>query len=262
VAASGSGTIFFEGHLNKDVSDDGSGDVRTVPVTFALESFSIDETDGSVSARREVVDIDKCNVCHLYKSNHGANRNNDTQGCVGCHNPRNTDRRVREIRENNGSSLPNDGKREESIDFKTMVHAIHAAGMRENPIEVVGFGGFSIHEFSEEHVQYPGRLSNCETCHEDGSYQLPLASTVQATTIDTGADRADPADDIMITAASAVCSSCHDSGVSQAHMEQNGGDFSATMDSISSGASTEACEICHAEGRTADLDVVHGNAGD
>ncbi len=251
VAASGSGTVFFEGHLNKDVS--GDGDVRTVPLTFAIESFSIDETNGIANERRQVVDIAKCNACHAYKSNHGANRNNDTQGCVGCHNPNNTDRSVREIREASGAPLPGDGKREESIDFKLLIHALHGSGFRETPLEVVGYGGFSVHVFSEEHVQYPGRLANCLTCHNDGTYELPLGSNVRGTTIDTGADIFDPADDTLISPTAAVCSSCHDDTIAKAHMEHNGGDFSATPVSTS----IETCEICHGPGGAADLEVVH-----
>lgn len=258
VPATGSGSIVFEGHLNQNVAIDGTEDFQTVPLTFAIKSFSIDEADGTAKSRRQIVSIDKCNACHFIKINHGNNRANDTQGCVACHNPKNTDRRVREIRENNGSTLPADGKREESIDFKRLIHGIHASGFREEPLEIVGFGGFSIHVFDHEHVQFPGHLNNCENCHVNDSYMLPLDSDVEATTIDTGADRADPADDIMITPISSVCSSCHDDDLAASHMEQNGGDFSATAASISSGASTETCAICHGEGSVADLEEVHG----
>jgi len=31
---------------------------------------------------------------------------------------------------------PTDGKEEETLDFKVMVHAIHAAGIRENPLQL------------------------------------------------------------------------------------------------------------------------------
>jgi OmcA/MtrC family decaheme c-type cytochrome len=253
VAASGSGTVFFEGHLNKNVAATGEPDVRTVPLTFALESFSIDEAGGVASQRREVVDIAKCNVCHAYKSNHGSNRNNDTQGCVGCHNPKNTDRSVRELREASGAPMPGDGKQEESIDFKRLIHALHGSGFRETPLEVVGYGGFSVHVFDEEHIQYPGNIANCLTCHNDGTYELPLGDNVEGSTIDTGVDIADPADDTMISKTAAVCSSCHDNDIAKAHMEHNGGDFSATPASIS----TESCVLCHGSGGVADLEVVH-----
>ena len=65
---------------------------------------------------------------------------------------------------------PTDGKDEESIDFKTMIHGIHAAAMRENALQVVGFRGFTTYVYDEEHVHYPGDLSNCTTCHVDGGF--------------------------------------------------------------------------------------------
>lgn len=138
-----------------------------------------------------------------------------------------------------------------------MIHGVHASGFRENPLQVVGFGGFNTHVFDENEVHFPGRLSNCRTCHEEGTWRLPLADSVLATTIDTGLDILDPGDDLMITPMASVCSSCHDTNLAKGHMEQNGADFTATAASIASGASTEACAICHGEGRTADIDVMH-----
>lgn len=251
VPATGSGSIIFEGRAKKDVFL--TGIPANIPLTFAIDYFSIDEADGVAVPRRQPVTIEKCNVCHDIKINHGSNRTNDTQGCVGCHNPRNTDKVVRLI----AGTPPTDGKDEESIDFKTLIHGVHASGFRENPLQVVGFGGFSTHVFDQNEVHFPGRLSNCRTCHVEGAWRLPLADSVLATTIDTGIDILDPADDLMITPAAAVCSSCHDTSLAKGHMEQNGADFTATAASISSGASTEACAICHGPGRTADVDVMH-----
>jgi OmcA/MtrC family decaheme c-type cytochrome len=155
------------------------------------------------------------------------------------------------------SSPPTDGKQEESINFTTMVHAIHAAGYRENPLQVVGFRGFSTHVYDEEHVQYPGRLSNCTTCHGSSGFELPLASTVLGTTIDTGADREDPTDDLVITAGSAACSSCHDGAVAKAHMVGIGGIFSTPQAAIDNGEVVELCEVCHSSGRSHDVSGVH-----
>ncbi len=42
---------------------------------------------GAPVARRTVVDIAQCDVCHNLLSLHGTNRNNNTQVCVACHNP-------------------------------------------------------------------------------------------------------------------------------------------------------------------------------
>jgi len=252
IAASGSGGVVVEGHPAVDVDDSGSED--RIFMQNVVDFYSIDEASGTASPRRDVVEIDQCLNCHQNLVLHGSNRSDNIQSCVACHNPRNTDRQVREI----ASNPPTDGKDEESINFTTMVHAIHAPSLRDNPIQVVGFGGFSTHVYDEEHVQYPGDLSNCTSCHGDDGYTLPLGSNVLGTTIDTGADHTTPSDDLVQTPQSAACYSCHENDVAKAHMENNGGDFSTTQAAIDSGAVVEQCELCHASGRSADVELVHG----
>ena len=51
--------------------------------------FSVDGTP--VQKRRQVVDISKCNGCHVELMHHGNSRN-QTEYCVLCHNPSNTDK--------------------------------------------------------------------------------------------------------------------------------------------------------------------------
>ena len=58
-------------------------------------------------------------------------------------------------------------------------------GMRHH-LQVVGFRGFNTHVYDEDHVQFPGNLADCTACHGDSGYQLPLASSVLGSTIDTG----------------------------------------------------------------------------
>jgi OmcA/MtrC family decaheme c-type cytochrome len=252
VAAGGSGTATIEGHPVLDVSDEEDGP-EEIPLTNAHLHFSIDEADGGAVDRREQVEIENCLACHGKLSLHGGNRNDSIESCVTCHNPRNTDRRVRDI----ASNPPTDGKQEETLDFKVMVHGIHAAGIRENPLQIVGFRGFTTYVFDEEHVHYPGDLSNCTTCHNDEGYLLPLQDGVLATTIDTGDDRADPADDTVVTPVSSVCSSCHDGQEAKAHMTGNGGNFATTQAAIDDGDVVEQCSVCHGEGRNADVAEVH-----
>jgi OmcA/MtrC family decaheme c-type cytochrome len=250
--ASGSGAAVIDGHPTV-VLEEGA-DPTNIYITDAVGYYSIDEADGTASPRRQSVAIKQCQSCHQNLVLHGGNRADNVNSCVTCHNPRNTDRDVREI----AANPPTDGKDEESIDFKTMVHAIHASAMRENPLQVVGFRGFSTHVYDEEHVQYPGILSNCQTCHVDGGYTLPLASSVLGNTIDTGTDHQSPVDDTVITPTSAVCYACHENDVAKAHMESNGGNFATSQAAIDSGEVIEQCELCHGEGRSADLDLVHG----
>ncbi len=251
IAASGSGAITIEGHPTIDV--DGDGEVENIPLTNVHTFFSIDEADGTAVARRNSVELQSCLACHSTLSLHGDNRTDDLTGCATCHNPRNTDKRVREV----AMDPPTDGKDEESIDFKTLIHGIHAAAIRQNPLEVVGFRGFSTHRYNEEAVHYPGDLSNCTACHTDSGFTLPLADSVLGTTIDTGSDRADPGDDVVVTPTAAVCASCHDTQVAISHMVSNGGNFSTSQAAIDSGEVIEECSVCHGSGRVSDVSVVH-----
>lgn len=264
--ATGSGVVMIDGRPVEDFDGDGTYSDR-VPVTNAVSYFAI--TDSTATERREVVSIDKCNNCHGFLTLHGSNRNNKIEACVICHNPNATDIVVRPaVTDDDDDDVYDDftatgidSKREESIDFKYMIHAIHAGdedeeGFRENGIVVYGYGGSS-HDYSE--VRFPGDLKDCLACHQTDTYILPLEDDILATTIGTGdaaADLADPTVDENISPIAAVCSSCHDSAVAQTHMEQNGSDFDGTQATITAAAS-ETCLICHGTGDSADIKTVH-----
>jgi len=261
IPASGSGVAGIEGHPAINFGSDSEPDVQSLAFTNAHEFFSINEPDGMAVERRTSVELTNCLGCHQTLALHGENRTDDLQVCVACHNPRNTDREVRELGkdpDSGGSAMATDGKDEESIDFKTMVHGIHAAEMRKNPLQVVGFMAFNLYVYDEEEVQYPGNLGNCVACHTDSGYTLPLAEGVLGTTIDTGADHESPVDDTVISPITAVCSSCHDDeGEPRAHMTNTGGSFDTTQEAIDNGEVNETCTTCHGSGRIADVSEVH-----
>lgn len=243
IPATGSGATVVEGRA---IGNDGS----RVPLTNVVEFYSIDEVDGTAVPRRQIVALDNCLGCHGTLSLHGGNRTDNIDSCVSCHNPRNTDI----ARRPTANPPPTDGKNEESVDFKTMIHGIHAGGFREDPLQIVGFGG-TVHTFAEK---YPADLNNCLGCHEGTSYTLPMASQVLATTHDTGPEVQDPSDDTVTTRGAAVCSSCHDSAGAQSHMEANGGNFATTQAEIDAGIVIEQCEVCHAEGKVYSVSSRHG----
>ena len=220
---------------------------------------------GTVTPRRLVVDVAKCDECHNVLSLHGANRNNETGVCVICHNPNATDasRRPTAAGVLTGGV---DGKLEESIDFKRMIHAIHAGqadkgGFRTKGLVVYGFGG-SVNDFSS--VVFPGVLSNCNTCHVNNSYQLtgrwaaPKANGILGSTISTGASATDPADNVRITPTAAVCSSCHDSSATAAHIVNPFGFPGGSFTDTNGAAPEEGCSpLCHGPGGVRDISVVH-----
>jgi OmcA/MtrC family decaheme c-type cytochrome len=242
----GSGAIAIEGHPAVDLNQDGVYS-DSVPVKGAVDYFSI--TDNTPQQRRQVVSIEKCQACHVNINFHGNNRNDKIELCVMCHNPSNTDFERR-------PASPADGLAEQTIDMKYMIHAIHAGSFRQNPYILYGFGG-SEHDFSQVH--YPGKIKNCQSCHLDSSFEIPLAASVQSTTIATGSDISSREDDIKITPTAAVCSSCHDDHLSKAHMVQNGGAaFDTSQLAIDSFEVVETCVFCHGSGKSEDVTKVHG----
>jgi hypothetical protein len=253
----GSGAVAIEGHPAVQSVPGGTYDLR-VPVTGVVQSFPI--TDAVAQNRRTVVNIANCNQCHGLLSLHGANRNNNPQLCVICHNANATDINRRPVP---GPGV--DGKAEEAIDFKSMIHGIHAAkagtgfdGFRTNGMVVYGFGGAAT-DFSE--VRMPDgagastlnrnlNLRNCLGCHSAGTFTVPLTANALPTTITTGGDRSSPDDDVNITPIASVCSSCHDDTASKTHMTANGArfDFKPFVTVVSggggSGGGTDQAALC------------------
>ncbi|WP_455235129.1 OmcA/MtrC family decaheme c-type cytochrome [Thiogranum longum] len=254
-AATGSGTVTMEGHPVDPVEGN-------LAVKSAVEFFAI--TDAQPVARRAVVDVvNNCDVCHGQLALHGANRVDNEQDCVTCHNPDATDRNRRPDPDNLAVPGP-DGKAEQAIDFKYMIHAIHAAN-----ITVYGFGN-SVNDFSE--VKFPEpQLSNCIACHRTDTY-YPFNGTISpvdgtaiaGTTINSGADRTTATDNIRMSPTTGVCSACHVSdaerddpnslNTAKLHMIQNGGNYA-----LPDGAPVqETCYVCHGPNSIADVGVVHG----
>ena len=272
-SATGSGTVAMEGHpAGRDAT--GNWTLR-VPVRSVYKNFKI--TDSAPVARRQIVDPAKCMNCHRSDGSgvaprlavHGNNRTEQTGVCVLCHNPNNTDAVYR---------LPGDPRvvvgpysyPEQSIDFKRLVHGIHASakGFREEPLVVVGFN-HSIFDASTL-KEYPADLKDCVKCHVDngtkGTFELPPAATVLGSTVvsksvlpdGTVSIDVDPVNDVKITPIAATCSSCHDKAEVISHMVQTGGaSFRTSQAAIASGAVRERCVNCHGAGKEKSVRKVH-----
>jgi OmcA/MtrC family decaheme c-type cytochrome len=201
--------------------------------------FSVDGS--TVAPRRTVVALSNCNNCHVALSLHGTLRNN-TEYCVMCHNPSNTDASTRAA-----ATVPSDKSQPpQGINFNLLVHRIHdgvnvvPAGGK--PYIVVGFGG-SHNDFSD--VLFPAMspsgeatyLQNCSLCHVNGSEQnLPIGLNAVM----------DPQGWINPNqAVASACSGCHVSKPESAH-------FLANTNSLG-----ESCTVCHAAGAQFAVDAVH-----
>jgi OmcA/MtrC family decaheme c-type cytochrome len=258
----------LEGRPRVDTDGDGAVD-SSAQVAGAGGAFA---WDGDSTARLERVEITRCNQCHEVLSLHGGNRTDNTELCATCHNPNATDIRQRGAGActavpPTATQAPMTGANADvSIDLRYMIHAIHS-GPRAN--YVVCGNGNSVHDFSEVH--YPGKLNNCEGCHlppteTNPSYYGRDPATMLAVSVDAGADRLTIMDDQAMSPTTAACAGCHTDSLALAHMRQNGGSGDVATGTVvgpkqaigSVTNSVETCAVCHAEGRSADIRVVHG----
>lgn len=212
------------------------------PVT----NFSVDGSP--VAPRRTVVALSNCENCHQFLSVHGSLRNN-TQYCVLCHNPSNTDAGTRA----NATVASDKSMPPQGINFNLLVHRIHdgvngPADGEKNPYIVVGFGG-SHNDFSG--VLYPAMsptgaatyMQNCSMCHVNSTEQNDLPNM----TVPPLNPVVDPQGWINpVQPISSACSGCHVSKAEAAH-------FLANTDPNLG----ESCNVCHGPSGQFAVDSVH-----
>lgn len=227
--ATGSYAISFYGSRTAEVLLSGTTAQQSVTES-PFNNVIYFSVDGSpVVNRRSVVSVANCNNnCHVSLELHGGTRRN-TDLCVMCHNPSNTDFTERPSATVVAQrSLPNIG-----IDFNLLIHRIHdganltALGASYT---VIGYQG-SVNDFTSTLYPVfgptgsPNDLSNCSMCHNSGTEQnLPLG--LNATTNPQAYINPTPA----ITAA---CTGCHADQATSAHA-------AAMTDSLG-----ESCTACH-----------------
>lgn len=288
------GRVGIEGHpvCNGIVGCPSGPPYAAIPVRSETADFSFVASTTPVSAmvpdqRRQVVDFaTKCAKCHdgarlsgngtpiPRLSLHGSNRNENLKLCVMCHNPNQTDVPYRVVTADARTSGA-----ETAIDFKRMVHSIHAGKFRTSPFIVIGFNT-SINDFSG--VRFPARLSDCTNCHIDngtkGTFELPLAASIPGTTVTTGSVYAvaagatrtidvNPFNDLKITPTAATCSGCHDKAEVRSHMIRTGGASFATQQQAIGLSVKERCANCHGPGKEESVRRAHeirggGRGGD
>jgi OmcA/MtrC family decaheme c-type cytochrome len=209
--------------------------------------------------RRSIVDDAACLKCHvgsLYQ--HGNTRVDNTKMCGICHNSASSEQSIR-VGMGVDASEAYDGKVGQTFELKTMLHAIHTAGIEgQKPIVIYRNRGIyawatdesllanwpgasstripvfgadpaspnanQVHNFHTP--TYPRLANDCAACHVQGFETMVDQTRGMATTID-----ADPAgtkqwknqvDDTLQGANSAACTSCHQDSASVGHANQNG----------------------------------------
>jgi len=202
--------------------------------------FSVDGSP--VAPRRTVIALANCNQCHQTLQVHGALRNN-TEYCVMCHNPSNTDATTRASATVAADKLaPPQG-----INFNLLVHRIHYGINMQSSNRtyiVVGFGG-SHNDFSS--TLFPPLTptgtatdtENCSLCHVNSTEQADL--TLPA--LNPVVDPQGPINPILRIAS--ACSGCHVDLPSASHFLSN------------TTVLGEACAVCHSSGAAYAVDAVH-----
>jgi OmcA/MtrC family decaheme c-type cytochrome len=224
--AFGTLTAALEGRAVADLLSDGNK--SEIPIQDEVAYVYLEQR-GEGGARRQVVDVAKCNLCHDTAGAgitvHANIRSSQISSCVSCHNPNATDISFRPA---NPATTP-DGKKEEAIDFKRMIHQIHSGVELANGLVIYGFDGPS--DFSD--VFFTGNRRNCLTCHYEDTYSTEKAWVTLPTTVDTGPSLAAATDDLNISQTAAACSSCHDDDLAKGHMLLKGASYMALDEDIS-----------------------------
>jgi OmcA/MtrC family decaheme c-type cytochrome len=252
--ASGTYAIGIEGRLPATLLP---GTVTQMTVNYGGKNqviyFSVDGS--TVSPRRTVVALSNCNNCHAFLEAHGSLRNN-TEYCVMCHNPSNTDASTRAM------AMDPDDKAAppQAISFALMVHKIHTGlNLKTNfnqDYVVVGFRGshnsFGVNfapvpaSIPNTGVRYPamgptGAVQNtaeCYVCHVNGTEAvLPIGKNPVV----------DPQG--LVNPAPTTTSAC-----TACHLNQSAYAHAVTSTDPKLG---EACDVCHSSGAAFDATQVH-----
>jgi OmcA/MtrC family decaheme c-type cytochrome len=258
--AAGSGIASLEGRAVVSLANISGAGTTNTELGPQGDSLAFAITDASPTPRAAIVDIAKCDACHRDLTLHGENRTNDINLCVSCHNPNATD--IMQHTAASGACAV--GTPDNPIDFKRMIHQIHASGdpyaYGTTGVTICSFGGRA----TTFKVIYPSdsnaSLANCTACHESGTYYPSQAVNAAGTTIHANAAELQTVvGDVVISPVSSACSACHTDNTAMLHMTQNGGNFNATKNADGSlnPANTETCSICHDAGGVADVAVVH-----
>jgi OmcA/MtrC family decaheme c-type cytochrome len=219
----GSMVVGIEGYQNRTLMKS-DGSMISVRDAGLNKTFYFDTGGGKTEPRRQIVKLDGCNSCHGELKVHGGQRDN-TEYCVLCHTPFETD----------AARRPADKMPPETVNFKMLIHRIHAGEKQTRDVTVYGFGGAP---FNINHILFPGDARNCVKCHIEGSQQLPLAENLQPTV--TPRDLLNP-----MPPETSACLACHTTRAAAVHAQLNSSPLG------------EACAVCHGPKAEFSVDRVH-----
>ena len=266
--ATGSLIASLEGRAVQSLANLSGSGTTAVSLGVKTASQTVTITGTTPTTRAAIVDFaTKCATCHGTLTVHGENPTlatvdakgnaapqTDINLCASCHNPNATDiLDITKSTQTTGacalSSSPI-GAADHAIDFKVLVHAIHASGdpyayNTTSPIygtygngasgAASSTGGLTICSTHAPgggetlQVLYPPSsdengvpsLANCEACHLSGTEYPVDPTTVEGTTIHANSTTSDLTQATVATPNAAACSACHTDSSAVNHMLQN-----------------------------------------
>ncbi|QIZ78873.1 OmcA/MtrC family decaheme c-type cytochrome [Ferrimonas lipolytica] len=214
---------------------------------------------------RTTIDESTCNACHdnltHVKSTHGAS---DFNQCMDCHNETwggsfHSEKTALLVDDDGEFLLDNSGEQQiiETLDtygtrdLVTVAHRYHS-GAWDNG-SAVGVYLVQYPDGTNETHGYSAPSTDCEACHiEDVQFFAAdggLFSGKRAMSI---------GDDEFISPVSEACRSCHQHSTESAlaHFKSNGA-YTLNDAADTENLPVESCAVCHAEGKTYGVDIMH-----
>jgi OmcA/MtrC family decaheme c-type cytochrome len=141
-----------------------------------------------------------------------------------------------------------------------MIHQIHAADIKRNDVTIFGFGN-TAHTFPGD---IPHGVGNCNLCHVNQSWRLPLADEVLDTVVNTNGTPPIQTDDVTLGRVRSVCTACHDNVRFAQETPALPGcnslaqvNAAACFHSGGIAADDSSCAACHGTGQSFDIGQRH-----
>lgn len=247
----GTMAVGMEGRITGPATRPNGTQIASVNYAMHNQVHYVALTDAAAVPRRAATEVERCNTCHEDLTAHGGTRN-DPEYCALCHSS---------VRDTLGRQpAPGIGQlaTTTSLSFGHMVHRIHTGHELERPYTAYGQGGVPVH-FDE--VRFPGDRRNCEHCHAEDQYQLPLPSGLRAVRWSDFDSARSRVNDYFMGPTTAACTGCHDAEATEVHAYT----MSILMPPPAPGALAtfrESCASCHASGAAFGIDKAHSWLGD
>ncbi len=214
-----------------DVATQGEQQVYRAAAVAANANLLYGPSATSIEPHAVLESPETCSRCHSTTRFHGL-QSAGYQACAQCHSVAGAE----DLPQYDSASVP--ATTGTTIDFRTMLHAIHMGKdlATASTYEVVGSEGNTANWAQVVFPSMPGGVRNCFVCHgeDDDGWKEPQDRdypTGQSPTVHEWAS---------------ACGGCHTGDAETAHMDAN---------TAPNGA--ESCAVCHGQGEAVSVELAH-----